>query len=128
MLLAGCSKGDVDVYKQGLTSPISSSIITPGTTVNVWQLSAIKVNDVDQTLTTQQSTFKITFNADGRYADSDGVIGNWLIPTSDSLQINQTNLPTPITIRFKIKLRTTTTLALTQTSNNKITDLIYEAK
>ena len=130
LLLASCSKSDVTTPGTTTTPPVVTTPTTPTTptSLNVWQLTAISVNNVAQTLTPLQASFKMTLNVDGRYSDSDGVTGYWSNPTSDSLKINQTNLPTPIAVRFKIKTRTATNLGLTQTSADKTIELVYEAK
>lgn len=125
-LLAGCSKNDTPAPTP-TTPPVT--IVPPTTsTGTVWQLTGIAINNIPQTLTPLQASFKMTFHNDGRYADTDGVSGNWAYPTADSLKIDQVNLPTPISVKYKVRAKTANLLSLTQGSADKTIDLTYEAK
>lgn len=129
ILLGSCSKTDVTAPATQAPVVTTTTPTTPTTnTLNVWQLTAISINNVPLTLTPLQAAFKMTLSNDGRYSDSDGVVGNWVSPTTDSLKINQTNLPTPIALKYKIITRTTTSLSLSQNSTDRTISLIYEAK
>jgi hypothetical protein len=75
-----------------------------------------------------QSSFQMSFYADGRYIDTDGAAGTWSTPTTDSIVIAKTNLPTHITSRYKIRGKTASTLLLRTGVNASQIDLTYAAK
>jgi hypothetical protein len=126
VLLAGCSKNDTPAP----TTPTPPVTTVPPTvsTGTVWQLTGISIDNAPQTLTALQASFRMTFHNDGRYVDSDGVSGNWAYPSTDTLRINQVNLPTPISVKYKVRVKTANLLSLTQSSADKTIDLTYEAK
>lgn len=126
-LLAGCSKNDTPApTPTNPTTPVAPPPVA--STSTVWQLTGIAIDNVPQTLTSMQASFRMTFHNDGRYADTDGVNGNWAYPTSDSLRINQTNLPTPISLKYKVRVKTANLLSLTQSAADRTIDVTYEAK
>jgi hypothetical protein len=107
------------------TTPVTP---TPSPAQNVWQLSGITLAGVPQTITSMQASFQMSFYADGRYLDTDGAAGTWRKPTSDSIVIAKTNLPTHITSRYKIRGQSTSTLLLRTGINASQIDLTYAAK
>lgn len=113
-------KVNVDPVGGGTTTPI-------GVGVNVWQLTGLSINEVAQSLTASQLKFNMTLKANGVYTDSDGTTGTWSNPTTDSLIINQTNLPTSITTRYKIKNQSVSNLKISKSVNSKQIDITYES-
>lgn len=125
-LLASCSKNDTPApTPTNPTTPVPPPVASTST---VWQLTGIAIDNVPQTLTSMQASFRMTFHNDGRYADTDGINGSWAYPTSDSLRINQTNLPTPISLKYKVRVKTANLLSLTQSAADRTIDVTYEAK
>lgn len=125
-LLASCSKNDTPAPTP--TNPTTPTTPPVASTSTVWQLTGIAIDNVPQTLTSLQASFRMTFFNDGRYNDTDGAQGNWIFPSSDSLRIHQTNLPTPISVKYKVRIKTANLLSLTQGSADRTIDLTYEAK
>ena len=101
---------------------------TSNFTQSVWQLSGIAIGNNPLTPTSRQSSFVMILYQDSRYIDSDGITGTWSNPTKDSLAINQTNLPTPITVRYKIMAQSISQLVLTQGMGASKIDLTYASK
>ena len=137
VLFAACSKtgtSTTNAGTDGTGTGTNGSTTGAGTgtatkvAVNVWQLAGIAVDYVPKSLTTMQSTYKMSLSTDNRFSDTDGVIGSWGNPTKDSLVIVQSNIPTPITLRYKITSSNATTLTLSKTVSGTQIDLKYEAR
>jgi hypothetical protein len=124
LTVAACSKTNTEVTASGN----GSGTITPAVTYTAWQLTGLSIANVPHTLTTQQASFKMTLYFDGRYSDTDGIAGTWSNPTTNTLVINQTNLPRPITLGYKIISQTTSSLSLTMGTDSTQINLIYAAK
>lgn len=62
-------------------------------TKHTWKIDSLTINGVIYKLNTAQKKYTKTFNRDGTYTDSDGVIGTWAIPTVNDLVLKyQTSL------------------------------------
>lgn len=60
-------------------------------TKHTWKIDSMTNNGVVLKLTTAQKRYTKTFNRDGTYYDSDGNIGNWLMPSITDLSVVSTN-------------------------------------
>jgi len=133
-LATGCSKsssGTSDSTNTTTTpvAPVTITTTTPLTpNMSVWQLTGLTANGLPLTLTAQQTVFAMNLYNDYRYSDTDGITGNWSSPASDSIVINQTNLPKLITLRYLVKSKSTSQLHLNYKSGNVQYEMIYDAK
>jgi len=73
-------------------------------TKHTWRIDSLTQNGTVLKLNTAQKKYTKTFNRDGSYTDSDGVIGTWLMPTIKDLTINSKNGITNISITNKYQL------------------------
>lgn len=73
-------------------------------TKHTWRIDSLTQNGAVLKLNTAQKKYTKTFNRDGSYTDSDGVIGIWLMPTIKDLTINSKNGITNISITNKYQL------------------------
>ncbi len=73
-------------------------------TKHTWRIDSLTQNGTVLKLNTAQKKYTKTFNRDGSYTDSDGVIGTWLMPTIKDLTINSKNGISNISITNKYQL------------------------
>lgn len=73
-------------------------------TKRTWRIDSLTENGKVTKLNTAQKKYTKTFNQDGSYTDSDGVIGSWLMPTIKDLTINSKNGITNISISNKYQI------------------------
>lgn len=86
-----------------------------------WKLTNLYINQVRQPMTAAMATYNISYNLNGNFKDSDGMIGIWSLETADSLRQKITNSPVVVNPvqGFRIINLTSTDLALTYYVNGK---------
>ncbi len=109
----------------GGTGSGSSSSQTTTTKTSKWKITALFINNVQQTLGASQLTYQKQYDNNGKYADTDGIVGTWSIPVKDSLVEVYTNYPsgafsqgykitnlstTEMTLNYKISTTNVTTV------------------
>ena len=73
-------------------------------TKRTWRIDSLTINGEVKKLNSAQKKYTKTFNRDGSYTDSDGVIGSWLMPTIKELTINSKNGISNISISNKYQI------------------------
>jgi len=74
-------------------------------TKRTWKIDSMTNNGVVLKLTTAQQRYTQTFNRDGSYYDSDGKVGNWLMPSITDLTIMSTNAMDSIKAKNKVSYK-----------------------
>ena len=136
VMFAGCSKSSGDSVVTTPITPVTPVTTVPSTPSNattnstqaVWLLTNMSVNSIPRPLTSQQAAFRMVLSTDSKYSDTDGVLGNWSSPATDSLLIMQTNIPTMINLRYKIAAKSSSKLSLITGSGVSQINLEYEAR
>ena len=123
---AGCSKDEGNtVASQQYSITLSGSSFAGKN--SKWQISSLMINAVSQTLTTAQKTFQKQYTSDGKFSDSDGLMGTWSIPVTDSLIENYSNLSSGVNVRqgYKIANLSNVQMSLTYTVNGSNVTTVY---
>ena len=76
---------------------------------------------------TYKKTFQKQYTSDGKFADSDGLMGTWSIPVTDSLIENYSNLSSGVIVRqgYKIVNLSNAQMSLTYTVNGSNVTTVY---
>lgn len=96
-------------------------------TKHTWRIDSLTMNGVIYKLNTAQKKYTKTFNRDGSYTDSDGVIGTWTIPSVNDLVLKyQTGLSGNIlTTKYQLVDINAVQLHLKFDSSNIKQDIYY---
>lgn len=73
-------------------------------TKRTWKIDSLTLNGVVYKLSTIQKRYTKTFNRDGSYTDSDGVIGTWEMPTTTELNLTYKLGLTTLPIKNKFQI------------------------
>jgi len=113
--LVACSKnGNSDfTVSQQQNLLVNAGAMSSSAKYTKWKLSALYINNVQQTLSANQLAYQKQYDDAGKYTDSDGILGTWSIPSKDSLVEVYTNYPSgTLSQGFKIISITTTEMTL----------------
>ena len=79
--------------------PVSNEMMLVGTGHHsiVWHLTKYTVDQVDQQLSYAQKKYVKVYYQNGSFISSDGFVGEWNLPTNNSLSETVTNLPSGTT-------------------------------
>ncbi len=128
LFFAGCSKDGADpvaTQQNDLTLIQGPGIASSKNTK--WQLSVIYIAGVSQNLTASQKAYQKKYAVDGKFSDTDGLIGTWSIPAKDSLIETYSNFSsgTPVIQAYKIENISTSQLTLLYPVNGINVTTIY---
>lgn len=133
LFLIGCSKDDTGstAFQQG-TIAGSGSVISGSTSstakIGKWKITALVIGNTPQTLTAGQLNYIKQYTSTGQYADSDGIVGTWSIPSSDSLVEIYSNYPGgTLSQSYKISNLSATQMTLTYYVNSTNVTATYTA-
>lgn len=94
-----------------------------------WRLLSITLESIPQVLTNSQLLFKKQYLENGKFSDTDGAIGNWTIPITDSLHEIYTNYPSGVQVKqsYFIQFLSYDSLSLTYLLNGKKVNASFKA-
>ena len=125
---AGCSKDGADpvaTQQNDLTLIQGPGIASSKN--SKWQLSVIYIAGVSQNLTASQKAYQKKYAVDGKFSDTDGLIGTWSIPAKDSLIETYSNFSSgiPVTQAYKIEDISNLQLTLLYNVNGRNVTTVY---
>lgn len=100
-----------------------------GVTSTNWQLKGLTIDTITQTLTGSQIGYTKQYFATSNFVDTDGAIGSWSLPVTDSLKETFTNYPSGVVVKqsYYISFLSYDSLSLIYLLNGKIINARFKA-
>lgn len=134
-LLAICSIVFTSCSKDVPADPIAlakANLVGPAISPNTWRLVEVKIDGSlasDNSIVSSNATGKylIRFYQGGSFLDSDGIVGKWDIPNTESLTKSYTNLISGMDViqSFLIEQNDGSFLRVKYTDKGKVIQLTY---
>jgi hypothetical protein len=125
LFLLSCSKTE----PKSLLEIKKDYLIGTGATLTSWKLQGLSIDSLPQTLSGSQVGYIKKYLPTNNFTDTDGAIGNWSLPVSDSLKEVFNNYPSGIIVKqiYHISFLSYDSLSVTYLLNGKKINARFKA-